>query len=150
MIKLQETYTLRGRAEWKYKILKREGDVVISEMYRVKDKDDDIKDCKLEGYEVFIVQKYPERPRPDGKGMIPAKELPPPDYHWGRYGHSFPATSLTKAWLQFAEDIEQQRLLMIKREKKNEPVANLILDGKVIDKMKSVKIKEVIKVIRKK
>lgn len=91
MLVLEQEYILRGRSEWIYKQVKRQGDVVMSEMHRIEaiEKNGGVMDKSTRrGYEVFIVQKYPERPRPDGKGMIPAKELPPPDFSWGQNAFS--------------------------------------------------------------
>lgn len=144
MILLETEYTLRGRKEWKYRILKREGDVVLAETHRIDrlpNEEDPLSSVSLQGYEVFIVQKYPDRPRPDGKGMIPAKEMPPPDYHWGRYGFSYGGVGnlLKRAEEKFIELVEAQRLLNIKRKNKSdkeiidivfpEPVERIIFEG---------------------
>lgn len=104
---LQETYKIRGRAGFIYKIAKRDNDVVLAEMYR----GDEIKEGQRKcGHEVFVVQKYPDRPRPDGKGIIPAKELPPPDMHWGTYGFSYNGNEAGReqAEMKFTELIQWQ------------------------------------------
>lgn len=135
MILLPNEYTLRGRKQWRYRIVKREGDIVFAEMHRMDriegDKEDDNKEeafnlneKSLQGYEVFIVQKYQERMRPDKKGMIPAKESPPPDYYWGRYGHSFAGSGMSdgsclrKAEEQYQIELISQEERIKNREKK--------------------------------
>ena len=123
MIELAQEYTLRGRKEWKYKIIEREGDVVMSEMHRIdrlENEDDPLSKVSFQGYEVFVVQKYEERLRPDGKGMIAAKELPPPDMYWGRYGHTFAGTGnqLEKAKERFKLELVQQIERLKKRAEK--------------------------------
>jgi hypothetical protein len=116
MILLETEYTLRGRKEWKYRILKREGDVVLAEMHRLnklEKEDDPLTSASLQGYEVFVVQKYPDRPRPDGKGIILAKEMPPPDFHWGRYGFSYGGVDMKSGGcLKKAEVMFQTQLLL--------------------------------------
>lgn len=128
MEKLPQQYTVRGRREWVYKILKREGNVCLVEMHRISDlpKEDQEDPTKatltqksFEGYEIFLIVQYPERPRPDGKGMIPAKELPPPDFHWGRYGFSQGGVgALERAEKNFTQLLELQANRITKREKK--------------------------------
>lgn len=83
MIRLPEVYKCKGQKGFTYKILKREGKVVLSEMFA--DYDDD----SHRGYEVFVVQEYPERMSPDGKTKIEAREACPPSTSWGVKGHSY-------------------------------------------------------------
>jgi hypothetical protein len=109
---LEQVYKLRGRPEWTYRQVKREGDVCLVEQHRdteVASNDGVMDSTTCREYEVFVVQKYPERERPDKKGMIPAKESPPPDYSWGRYGHSYVGNQLGK---EMAEKKFQEALLM--------------------------------------
>jgi hypothetical protein len=119
MIELPQEYTLRGRKEWRYKILKREGDVVIVEMYRIDRKglEDVMSKDTLQGYEVFVVQKYPDRPRPDGKGMILAKEAPPSDFLWGRSGFTFAGVDLKSGGCLIKAEAEFQRQLIAQVER---------------------------------
>lgn len=132
MIPLENEYILRGRKEWKYRVIKRTGDVVLAEVHRLSrlnDENDPLTPKSLQGYEVFVVQKYPERPRPDGQGMIPAKEMPPSDFHWGRYGFSYSGVDLKsggclkKAQAMFEvqlklQDTRVEKRLTVKESKK--------------------------------
>lgn len=112
MIPLAKEFSVRGRSGYYYEVVKREGDVVLVKMY----KDEKINEEKLNGYEVFIVQKYPDRPRPDGKGIILAKELPPGDYFWGSKGFSYggvgmkDGSCLVRAEKKFNELVEAAQL----------------------------------------
>lgn len=115
-MKLLETiYKVRGRIEWTYKIVKRENDVVLAETHRdnrIEANGGVMDDITRTGHEVYIVQKYPERPRPAGSPgpPIPAREAVPPDYYWGRYGFSFngDAKGLAIAEERFQELLKMQ------------------------------------------
>lgn len=94
MIPLPETFKVKGQRGHTYSQVKREGDVVIAEQF----------DKELErilAYEVFVVQKYPDRMSPDGKTFIPAKEAPPRSESWGLLGCS--CVSLEAAEIRFQE-----------------------------------------------
>ena len=110
MIQLPQEYTVKGQSDFKYKIVKREGDVVMATThYR---EDDDWRNGKktpgrILNWEVFVVKKYPDRMSPDGKTFIPAKESPPSTSQWGRDSGSY--DTLVSAEKYFQQLVKQQQ-----------------------------------------
>jgi hypothetical protein len=82
---LEQEYKAKGQRDYFYRIVKREGDVVMASMHKEST-------GELWGYEVFLVKKYPARMSPDGKTKIEAAEAPPPSSMWGRNAYSLYAT----------------------------------------------------------
>lgn len=99
MLPLPKEFKVKGQRGFIYKLLKREGDVALVEQI-------DTEDNKVTAWEVFIVQKYPDRYSPDGKTFIPAKEASPRSELWGTMGYTY--STLEKAEERFAKMVESQ------------------------------------------
>lgn len=138
MQKLANIYKVRGRAEWLYKIMKREGDVVLAEMYREEGKEL-TETSRLNGYETFTVQKFKGGPRPDGKGMIAPKELPPSDYFWGSAGFSFGGSGMKDGTCLLRAEAKYQELLIAQVNRIAEREINAIKNQPEIPKVEEKK-----------
>lgn len=101
MLKLSESYKVKGQRGFIYNQLKRDKDVVLSE--QIWDEDN----TRI-GFEVFVVQKYPDRMSPDGKTFIPAKEAVPSSESWGTKGFSYSPSQRERAELRFSELVSKQ------------------------------------------
>lgn len=98
MLPLPQQYKVKGQRGFIYNLLKREGDVALSEQF-------DVELNKPIAYETFVVQRYPDRMSPDGKTFIPAKEAPPRSELWG--SHGFSCTTLESAEKRMQQLIDQ-------------------------------------------
>lgn len=96
MITLPQQYKVKGQRGFVYNLLNREGDIALSEQF-------DVELNEVVGYEVFAIQKYPDRMSPDGKTFIAAKEAPPRSELWG--SHGFTVSTLEKATIRFQQMI---------------------------------------------
>lgn len=100
MLQLPNQYKVKGQRGYLYNLVKREDDVAMSEQF-------DTEDQRIVSWEVFVIQKYPDRMSPDGKTFIPAKEAPPRSELWGSIGFSCP--TLEAAEIRFAQVLASQR-----------------------------------------
>lgn len=91
---LEQEYTVKGQRDYKYKVVRREGQVaIVEQLNRETD--------ELIGYEVFEIIQYPDRMSPDNKVFIPAKEVPPSNEMWGSRGYS--VSTMERAEIRFQE-----------------------------------------------
>lgn len=118
MKQLPEEYTVKGQFDFKYKIVKREGNVIMSAVYYKEDDDWRYfnKGVRVLEYEVFIVKQYQDRMSPDGKTFIPAKENPPSTSAWGIDSGSY--GTLKRAEQEFMRLVEKDKRRAIEKESK--------------------------------
>lgn len=103
MLKLEEIYKVKGQKGFYYKQLKRKDVVVLSEQRRERDD-------SLVGYEVIVVQQYPERMNPNKTLTIAAREACPPPESWGSKGFSYGIKQKEHAEIRFWELCQLQNL----------------------------------------
>ncbi len=91
--------------KWHYKVLKRDGDVVLVSQSRVENLP---ASSPAAAYEVFIVRKHEARDFVAGGNAVTleAKEAPPTNEQWGTFGWTF--TTKEAAEAGFAKIVARQ------------------------------------------